>query len=399
MEYQEIDALGPIKVQKISGISVPPIFSELSDAGRLIYLEDTGDLYWGDGISKRWVLINDESDIIAHISEVISHNSRGRIVGLNALNAHKILESTHGINAPDVIAGKTETNPLTASLSTHMLSHSGHGITAPDEIAGSNDLAIIETNINLHKALTTAHSASGAIIGQTNLVNLISDHKNDVAGHFPATSAAAGFLPSLRMPSDTPVPSAWSLNGMGVWSNKQSGGGSSGTSGRSSTVSGTSGTSGTSNDYSGSSGTSGTHPSHPVVTSGSSGHSGKMVAARSNNGTTSCSLTIPETGTYYIYCFGRFILQSDRWYPSSLSISTDGSTYSEILTNTYSNSTSEGTIYATYFLNACTELLNVNAGINVYCKLNVIEKDASWANRYYTNSTHVMCYAIMKLPL
>jgi hypothetical protein len=392
MEYQEIDALGPIKVQKISGISVPPIFSELSDAGRLIYLEDTGDLYWGDGISKRWVLINDESDIIAHISEVISHNSRGRIVGLNALNAHKILESTHGINAPDVIAGKTDTNPLTASLSNHMLSHSGHGITAPDEIAGSNDLAIIETNINLHKALTTAHSASGAIIGQTNLVNLISDHKNDVAGHFPATSAAAGFLPSLRMPSDTPVPSAWSLNGMGVWSNKQSGGGSSGTSGRSSTVSGTSGTSGTSNDYSGSSGTSGTHPSHPVVTSGSSGHSGKMVACSKNGkGASSCEITFTESGDYDIFCFGHFTSNSNKWYQCSMFFGTDSTS-----TTWRYNSDSRVPTFTYFIPFYLSKSINISIKSKYTCSLVL---DTDWEGDYETNSRSVMCYAIMKLPL
>lgn len=63
MEFHEIDAVGPIKIERLDG-STTPTYSNLTDVGRFIYMIGSGKAYFGNNIE--WVEISGVEALLLH---------------------------------------------------------------------------------------------------------------------------------------------------------------------------------------------------------------------------------------------------------------------------------------------------------------------------------------------
>lgn len=286
MDFYEVDAIGPIRMERLTG-STPPTFSDTTDIGRVLYMNSTGYLYYGDGVLGDWVKFNDVSLLTNHILSSEAHNASGAIIGATTLSEHTTASSAHNSNGN--VAGKTDVDTSNALLTTHVALHTTiHGVSGSD-IAGLGDITTISNSLTAHAASDTAHGANGTIVDSGDVLTSLTNHVNNVSAHPLASMSAPGYMRAL-----TGVELQF-INGLGEWAAGPTGipgpTGSQGPQG-STGPQGTNGTNGT-NGRDGSSGTSGASGASGI--SGVSGADGTRVLCTSGTSGTS-----PETSTFSV---------------------------------------------------------------------------------------------------
>lgn len=311
MDVFEIDALGPIIIERIDD-NYPPDFSATRDTGRIIYLQNIGSMWWGDGVNNKWIQINNSDLLSNHINSSVAHGSKGPIVGETTLSEHTMAVSAHNSNG--AIVGTSSVVSLSEEITEHIqLTTDTHG--ANGTIVGLEDLRLISQSLEEHSLSRSEHGVSSPdiIAGIYNYDEALLRHKLGTPTHGVVTTGRSGFVPVL------PMVETFYLNGAGGWTVPPSGGpgtsGSSGTPGRDNT-SGTSGTAGR-DRTSGTSGSAGTAGS-----SGSSAKSGSIIVSstsftvvveRNDASTKSLgSITLPTAGVYYITIYLGYYSQSQN---------------------------------------------------------------------------------------
>lgn len=299
MEFKEIDMQGALRIERLEG-STPPVYVLANDEGRLIYLIDTGEMFWGS--TSGWVEVNHSQTLLDHIASVSEHglSSTDEIIGSTTLSEHTTASSAHSSNGD--IVGTNDLQIIRDNLTSHSISPTAHYVNG--NIIGSQSSEYVSTRLDLHIGDTGVdptnpiHGASGEIAGLSDVTTAIATHISEGGNaHNLATINAAGFIRRLNGDSSS------FIDGNGSWGPGPRGGsGSSGTSGTSGS-SGTRGTSGTSGTN-GSSGTSAVSCSSG--TSGSSGTTSNISSIKMTSSTTqpntSVSLTL-TTGTYIFVAF------------------------------------------------------------------------------------------------
>lgn len=299
MEFKEIDMQGALRIERLEG-STPPVYVLANDEGRLIYLIDTGEMFWGS--TSGWVEVNHSQTLLDHIASVSEHglSSTDEIIGSTTLSEHTTASSAHSSNGD--IVGTNDLQIIRDNLTSHSISPTAHYVNG--NIIGSQSSEYVSTRLDLHIGDTGVdptnpiHGASGEIAGLSDVTTAIATHISEGGNaHNLATINAAGFIRRLNGDSSS------FIDGNGSWGPGPRGGsGSSGTSGTSGS-SGTRGTSGTS----GTNGSSGTSDnSCPSGSSGTSGTTSNISSIKMTSSTTqpntSVSLTL-TTGTYIFVAF------------------------------------------------------------------------------------------------
>jgi hypothetical protein len=316
MEFKEIDMQGALRIERLEG-STPPVYVLANDEGRLIYLIDTGEMFWGS--TSGWVEVNHSQTLLDHIASVSEHglSSTDEIIGSTTLSEHTTASSAHSSNGD--IVGTNDLQIIRDNLTSHSISPTAHYVNG--NIIGSQSSEYVSTRLDLHIGDTGVdptnpiHGASGEIAGLSDVTTAIATHISEGGNaHNLATINAAGFIRRLNGDSSS------FIDGNGSWGPGPRGGsGSSGTSG----TSGSSGTRGT-NGTSGTNGSSGTSAvSCPSGSSGTSGTTSNIssikMTSSTTSPTTSVSLTF-TTGTYILVAFytGR------NYMTSNLTLSING---------------------------------------------------------------------------
>ena len=177
IDSYNFDALGPMRVQRVTTATFP-VFTALTDTGRVLYNTDTQKFYYGDNDS--WVEFATYDSLLTHVNATTAHGSNGAVVGANTLSAHTGATAAHGSDG-NVVGANT--------LSAHTGATTAHG---------SNGAVVGANTLSAHTGLTT--TAHGGPYSPTS------------HGHNLATTGATGFMPILNNNVNT------YLNGMGAWS-------------------------------------------------------------------------------------------------------------------------------------------------------------------------------------
>lgn len=189
MEFQEIDAKGIIKIERVTTATYP---TTAYYEGRLIFNTDTDKMYYGTGAA--WVEVNDASSLASHIAAASAHGASGNIVGAttlsNAITAHEAT-TNHPLATPSA-AGflKTLSNDSNQYMngqgdwasvvipdgdgSKRTIDMNSHGFSA-------GNLLYLDGTIYKKAIATTAETAE--VVGMVSVVNSVDQFVLTTSGY------------------------------------------------------------------------------------------------------------------------------------------------------------------------------------------------------------------------
>lgn len=196
IDSYNFDALGPIRVQRVTTATFP-VFTALTDTGRVLYNTDTQKFYYGDNDS--WVEFANASDLSAHIAATAAHGATGAVVGTtnsqtltNKTLTTPIISDLTNIQHDHSTVAKGGLIPA-ASLPLHTHAGAGQGGTVSHTALtdkGTNTHSTIDSHIstaNSHIGSSTAHSSDGAVVG----INTLNAHTTNRPQHGIVYSSAS----------------------------------------------------------------------------------------------------------------------------------------------------------------------------------------------------------------